>query len=506
MNDNFSLDSMRRTAGMFVAGMSLFLSVVAIAVALLRGGDDLLITTLICGTVSIAPCMLAMQKRTDPVALIIYGMSLPVYSLVLIYLMRGTSLQMDMHMVFFATLAFVTVLCDWRALVAAAAVGAVHHAALDLMAPDLVFYGDTSFNRVLLHAAVVIAETAALVWIAHKIPQLIAFVTQQSELRAEVEHAAQVEREHIYANQQIAVQELKNGLSRLAAGDLSRQIENRFPAEYEALRADYNSAITAMSEMLLSVSTTAETVRGGSSEVSSAAGNLSDRSSSQAASLEQTSAAVSQLTTSVGDATKGAEAAATAALAAKREASGSAQVMDTAIEAMNEIAASSEQMGAVVALIEGIAFQTNLLALNASVEAARAGDAGNGFAVVANEVRALAQRSATAASEIGTLIRDSGKSVTTGVQLVNETANALKRIEQSANEVSALVEDIANSSHQQFNTIKQVNVAISDLDMMTQQNAAVVEQSSAASHNLANEADRLTSLVERFSLYGARAA
>ncbi|QAY80051.1 methyl-accepting chemotaxis protein [Sphingosinicella sp. BN140058] len=151
---------------------------------------------------------------------------------------------------------------------------------------------------------------------------------------------------------------------------------------------------------------------------------------------------------------------------------------------MSEIEKSSQEVTKIIGVIDKIAFQTNLLALNASVEAAHAGEAGRAFAVVANEVRALAQRSADAAQEIGQLISNSSKQVEGGVTLVGEAGKALGRIIGSVDEISSLVGQIAMASDQQSSALAQVNTAITDMDKVTQQNAAMVEESNAAARTL----------------------
>jgi methyl-accepting chemotaxis protein len=171
-----------------------------------------------------------------------------------------------------------------------------------------------------------------------------------------------------------------------------------------------------------------------------------------------------------------------------------------AVEAMGAIERSSTEIGTIISVIEEIAFQTNLLALNAGVEAARAGDSGRGFAVVASEVRALAQRSASAAKEIKTLILVSTDQVASGAALVAETGGALERILGQVSEINGLVAEIAVSATEQATGLNQINKAVNHMDQMTQQNAAMVEQSTAASHALAQESEALAELTTRFNI------
>ncbi len=167
---------------------------------------------------------------------------------------------------------------------------------------------------------------------------------------------------------------------------------------------------------------------------------------------------------------------------------------------MNEIATSSQKIGDIISVIDGIAFQTNILALNAAVEAARAGEQGRGFAVVAGEVRNLASRSANAAKEIKGLIEESVSRVQQGSELVDTAAKTMTEIVSSVTQVNDIMGEIASASDEQRRGIEQVALAVSQMDQVTQQNAALVEEAAAATDQLAGQADHLTSLVAVFNV------
>jgi methyl-accepting chemotaxis protein len=248
------------------------------------------------------------------------------------------------------------------------------------------------------------------------------------------------------------------------------------------------------------IDSTAKSISAGSGEITQASDDLARRTEQQAANLEQTAAALDEITATVGKTAEGVIQARQVVSAAKSDAERSGSVVSQAITAMDRIEKSSQEIGAIIGVIDEIAFQTNLLALNAGVEAARAGDSGRGFAVVASEVRALAQRSAEAAKEIKALIASSRAHVEAGVGLVGETGQALERIATQITEISGLVLEISVSAQEQAVGLAEVNTAVNQMDQVTQQNAAMVEEATAASHSLAQEAESLSRLMNQFQV------
>jgi methyl-accepting chemotaxis protein len=300
--------------------------------------------------------------------------------------------------------------------------------------------------------------------------------------------------------QALVVSETGAGLTALAAGDLAHRIEADFPGDYVRLKDDFNAAMEKLEDAMGVIGANASAMHSGAGEISQAADDLSRRTEQQAATLEETAAALDQITATVKRTAEGAERAGTVVAGAKSAAEESGLVVGRAVAAMGEIERSSDQISQIIGVIDEIAFQTNLLALNAGVEAARAGDAGRGFAVVASEVRALAQRSAEAAKEIKALIAASSGQVKNGVGLVGETGQALTAIVERVAEINGLMAEITASAKEQATALTEVNTAVNQMDQTTQQNAAMVEQSTAASHNLSQEAEELATLVGKFHI------
>ncbi len=167
------------------------------------------------------------------------------------------------------------------------------------------------------------------------------------------------------------------------------------------------------------------------------------------------------------------------------------------VEAMNSIKASSDSVAKIIKTIDEIAFQTNILALNAAVEAARAGEAGAGFAVVAEEVRALAQRSATAARETSDQISASRQRADHGVQICGQVAGSFDDILGKSRELNTLVAEIATASEEQTTGIEQINQAVSQMDKTTQATAAQSEETAAAAEELSAQAVELQGIASR---------
>ncbi|MFM7349562.1 MAG: methyl-accepting chemotaxis protein [Erythrobacter sp.] len=301
-------------------------------------------------------------------------------------------------------------------------------------------------------------------------------------------------------DQQFIVDVLSGALEKLAHNDLAFSLDGHLPIEYKKLRYDFNDAVTALREALGVVKEARISIDRGATEISAAIEDLASRTQEQAARVERTLAEMTALTDGVKKTATDAAAVDSAMAQTRKRAEDSGEVMRRAVDAMANIERSSEEISSIVDLIDGIAFQTNLLALNAGVEAARAGEAGKGFAVVASEVRALAQRSAEAASEIKAKVGSSQRQVETGVELVADTGRALESIVEGIGRMTLLITEISQSTQRQATSRSTVNATVCDIERMTQQNAAMVEEASAATRGLARQASDLNAQLAKFRL------
>ncbi|MBS0437624.1 MAG: HAMP domain-containing protein [Proteobacteria bacterium] len=295
-----------------------------------------------------------------------------------------------------------------------------------------------------------------------------------------------------------SVESTIDAVIRIAGGDLESKIESPGKDEISWLRAELNGMRKKLRKLVLEVRQTADGVNTASAEIASGNTDLSARTESQASALQETASSMQQLAHSVRHTAEN-------TLKAREEVSQSSDVagrgastMQDVITRMNEIHAGATRIGEIVGVIDGIAFQTNILALNAAVEAARAGEHGRGFAVVASEVRALAQRSSTAAREIKQLIGDSTARVDAGAKLVDDAGRTMQEILDSVKRVSTLIGEIADAGEAQSSGIAEINQAVTQIDTMTQQNAALVEQLAAAAQSLQGQSGQLNASMGAF--------
>ncbi|MBA2779804.1 methyl-accepting chemotaxis protein [Billgrantia kenyensis] len=283
-------------------------------------------------------------------------------------------------------------------------------------------------------------------------------------------------------------------------GDLTQRLPVRGRDESAELAIQFNAFVDKIHDVLLDVRDSSESVRVAASEIASGGEDLSRRTEQAAASLQQTSASMEQISATVEHTSASSREANGLSKSAAEVAQCSGDTVGQVVDTMQEISRSSEQIGEIVKVIDGIAFQTNLLALNASVEAARAGEHGRGFAVVADEVRQLATRSAEASRDIRALIEASSQRVITGTELVGRAGESMGELMASVNRVANMLGEISMAAGEQSDGIGQVSVAVADLDRTIQQNAALVEESTTAAEQLSEQADRLALVVGGFRL------
>ena len=284
----------------------------------------------------------------------------------------------------------------------------------------------------------------------------------------------------------------------IAAGDMTMSIKPK--SDIDVLGKSFKKLLDDNNHVLGNIREASAQVTTGSEQVASASQAIAQGSTEQASALEQISASIEDIAqrtkVNATDANNANQLVKEAKVGAVK---GNEQMKEMMI-AMDEINQSSENISRIIKVIDDIAFQTNILALNAAVEAARAGAQGKGFAVVAEEVRNLAAKSAQAANETAELIENSISKVAKGSELAEETQKALNEIVSNIDNIVEIISQIATASSEQATAVTQIDQAIGQVSQVVQSNSATSEECAAASEELSNQAFRLKQLIARFQL------
>ena len=293
-------------------------------------------------------------------------------------------------------------------------------------------------------------------------------------------------------------------LDALSRGDLTETITNDYQGTFGQLKEDSNTTVEKLKEIINQIRDATDSINTGAKEITMGNNDLSYRSEQQSASLQETAASMQELTSTVQANTENAKQANRLVIDAAEIADRGGVIVGEVVATMDEISEASYRIGDIISVIDDIAFQTNILAFNAAVEAAHAGVHGQGFAVVAEEVRHLAQRAATSAGEIKILIEGSVGKINVGSKLAAQAGCAMEEILGSIRGVSGMMSEITAASVEQTAEIEQINLAITQMDNVIQQNAALVEQAAVAAESLEEQAQNLAVIVSCFRIDGAR--
>lgn len=286
----------------------------------------------------------------------------------------------------------------------------------------------------------------------------------------------------------------------VANRDLAHNIVVNGKDEVADLERELEAMVTGLHSTISEVRQGANAIATAAGQIASGNIDLASRTEQQSSSLAETAATTEEITATVRQNADNAQQANQLAESAAKTATDGGKIMVELVSTMGEINTKSMQVSEIIGVIDSIAFQTNILALNAAVEAARAGEQGRGFAVVASEVRALAQRSATAAREIKTLIDTSVVSTTKGNEQAGRAGQTMQEMVAGINRVTDIMNEISAASREQTTGIDEINIAVAQMDDATRQNASLVDESASAAASLEEQAGTLARLVGTFKL------
>ncbi|MCV3273466.1 methyl-accepting chemotaxis protein [Roseobacter sinensis] len=310
--------------------------------------------------------------------------------------------------------------------------------------------------------------------------------------------------DRLLSNFENVISELSHVIQGLSDGDLTQQMAGAYRGELHTLKQNTNAMTESFRQAIMKVAGHADELQSNATELESASGELAQRTETAAANLSETASAVTSFAEATNRSAENAKLTNERVADILKRTERTDQVVGHMVQAMDEIKTVSEDIAESVSIINDISFQTNLLALNAGVEAARAGAAGQGFSVVASEVRALAQRCAEAAGKIQTLISKSSEQVTRGVDLVGDTSESLSAMAASVKEIATYIDDISHSTSEQSVGAREISQAISGVDSTTQQNAAMNEEMVAVISSVAAITSEMKTLVYQFKTASGR--
>ena len=470
-----------RTATAKLLSAFLGLHIVVIAAVVYANGGNLLMLSALAAAMAAPGIALAVTRPADEATGFAIAIGLVAQVSLIVFAMSGHPWQIDIHMYYFATLAMLAGFCDWRVLIAGAGVTAVHHLSFNFLIPAAVFPGGASFGRVLIHALIVVIETAMLTWIVITLNRMMA-LSQAGQLAAEATRRKDIELAEIRAADAERVARRASAVDGLSA---------QFESEIRSALASLDAAFDEVRLQAEALSGAAEQTRSSSADLLSRSGRTADNIQNVAASGEELAASIAEIGRSAEKSSETASRAVTGARETDRH--------------VQDLSAAARSIGEVVDLIRSIAEQTNLLALNATIEAARAGEAGKGFAVVASEVKTLANQTAKATEDIAGKVSEmqaatqgSVTSIRDITQTIDEMSGIASTIAAAVSQQSAATQEIAVNVQEAATGAKAVMGTVEVVNSLADRTGDAARRINAAAHALAGEAATIRARVDQF--------
>ena len=456
-------------------------------------------TTLTAGLVlatNIAPTWMAVRGRFDQTARLTCATLAAVFPAIGVYLLAGHGWQIDGHMYFFVALAALTVLCDWRPIALASALIAVHHLALDYIAPTWVFSGSGTFLRVMVHAVAVGLQFAVLAYITERLRRL----THRQEKARHLADTLASEAQDDRAKLERALQDLREAQARENT-ERDRRLANEAASE-ERRRADMHVIADQFEQSVIAI---VDLVGRASGDLSHAARELRTTANRTSVITRETALHANNLAEHANELSS---SISTIASAVSQQVLLSENANETAGAAHGSLKQLRDRAAGIVSFsdtIHDLATQTNMLALNATIEAAVAGDAGRGFAVVAKEVKSLARQSESATQSIRDIVEAAGAGVGVAdegfeqiLQAVSEVSQAAMAIraavdaqQQAGNAIAISARDTASAASHVLTDLSDIRAAAESTENLS---STVTEASSALSEISAD----LNSATQKF--------
>ena len=462
-----------RQRGVLLAAISGWVCLAVLALVGLSRGSPHLVPALLVGAVAnIAPTIMAYRRQYNRDARLVIATLAPVPPALAVFLLQGHAWQMDAHMFFFAALAALALLCDWKPIVLASALIAFHHIALEIAAPAWVFDGEGNFGRVLFHAAAVVLQSTFLSFAAIKMRRLM---------------KAQIDARNVSEKVAVDAGERNTRLeAAIAAASDARASEARERAERERLQRELHAdrrrdlldlargfensvstIVERVGDAVGQLGASAGSLNGVATEAASLAANTAGNAARSRDDAQQLARQLASLTSSIDKITQQVESQTVSTTRAS-------DASDNARSAVSRLAESTETIGDIATTIDDIAKRTNLLALNATIEAARAGEAGRGFAVVANEVKNLAGQAQQATGTIHSL-----------AGLASEGAQSARGV----------LSDIASRVDQLAATAALINEELGNQRQMTGHINSAAENSATGATDISRDMDRVVDVA-----------